>query len=415
MTAPSRQTSRDYRRPYRTRAIALANRVGRMPAALGLPSLRPDALLRAAAGRVGLADFGDDSFREPLEVLVESIEREARLTPVGRIITRERLVGVLANRLRVTRAVLADPGVEHLELAPPVVIVGLQRTGTTLLHRLLASDPAFRWLTSWEALYPAPFTRSARGADPRVRAAERAERALAYLAPDFFAVHPVEAHAPEEEVLLLDNSLRSTVPEATLRVPTFSRWLEEQDQRPAYRTLKLLLRLLSRQRGPRAWLLKTPHHLEWLDVLFETFPGARVIWTHRDPSTTLGSFCSMIAHGRGVFSDEVDPHEIGRGWGQKVLRMVERAMDVRDRHGASHFHDVRYEELVADPIGEVAAIYTFLGRELTPGLKARVQAARLAQPRHRYGRHRYELADFGLRRDQVRERFARYLSRFDLG
>src|SRR5690606_2192440 len=142
------------------------------------------------------------SVREPREVLVRSIEDEARLHPIGRLITRERLIGVLTNRLRVARELARDPRIEAMELAPPIVITGLQRTGTTLLHRVLGSDPRLRWLASWEAIQPAPASR-----ERRIANAERAERALAYLAPDFFAIHPVEAHAPEEEVLLLDYTL----------------------------------------------------------------------------------------------------------------------------------------------------------------------------------------------------------------
>ncbi len=405
----SRTTSTDYRHPHRPRAVALANTLGRRLERVHVrASLDPDALLQAARRRTGLAEFGDASFHEPLRQLVRSIESEARLNPVGRLITRERLIGVLINRLRIQRAITSDPGIAKRPLQPPVVITGLQRSGTTLLHRLLASDPRFRWLASWEALSPAPGP----SIEARVRAAERAERALAYLAPDFFAIHPVEAHAPEEEVLLLDYAFRSTVPEATLRVPTYARWLEEQDQRPAYEYLAILLRVLSAQRGAdKRWLLKTPHHLEWLDVLLEVFPGVRVVWSHRDPTTTLASFCSMIGHGRGVFSDDIDPHEIGREWSRKVARMVERAMKTRETADRSSFCDVRYEALMQDPIGEARRIYDFLGEPFTPSTERRMRTTLAANPQHQHGRHEYRLSDFGLAPDELQERFASYRAR----
>ena len=401
-----RETSTDYRRPHRPRAVRLANRAGAVLARLGArASLEPDDLVRAAMRRTGLDDFGEPPLSEPLEVLLRSIEDEARLHPIGRLITRERLIGVLVNRLRVARALDAGP---TPELSPPIVITGLQRTGTTLLHRVLASDPRLRWLASWEALHPAPIT-----PDRRLANAQRAERGLAYFAPDFFAIHPVEARAPEEDVLLLDYALLSTVPEATLRVPTYAQWVERQDQRPAYRYLRTLLSILSAQRGAnKRWLLKTPHHLEWLDTLLEIFPGARVIWTHRDPATTVGSFCSMIAHGRGVFSDEVDPVEIGVSWGDKIARLLDRGMDARERAPAGTFHDVRYEDLVADPMSEVRRIYAFLGESLPPHVERRMRSTLEASPQHRHGVHRYRLADFGLREDALHERFARYRSRF---
>jgi hypothetical protein len=405
-----RETSTDYRRPYRPRAIAAANLVlARAPGA----SLDPSSLLDAARRRTGLEDFGDASFREPLEVLARSIDREARLHPLGRLITRERLIGVLANRLRVQRFLAQRPEVARAPLEAPIVITGLQRTGTTLLHRLLACDPRLRWLASWEALHPAPAeARAWRRRDRRIANAERAERALAYLAPDFFAIHPVEALAPEEDVLLLDYAFLSTVPEATLRVPSYSAWLESQDQRPAYRYEALLMRVLSAQRNTSArWLLKTPHHLEWIDVLLETFPGARVVWTHRDPAQTLGSFCSMIAHGRGVFSDEVEPTEIGASWGRKIARAIERALASR-RSAEQQFHDVRYERFVADPISEVRRIYTWLGRELPGAVERRMRATLAASPQHRHGKHRYRLEDFGLDEAWIAERFAGYRERF---
>jgi hypothetical protein len=396
----TRETSTSYRRPYRPRLVAIANRV--LPR---VGSMTAAALMDAARRRTKLDDFGSDDFREPLERLMDSIEREARLTRVGRFITRERLIGVLANRLRARAASIADRAMK-----PPVVITGLQRTGTTLLHRLLAADPSLRALASWEALNPAPLP--GRSGDRRLAQAERAERALRYLAPDFFAVHPVEAHAPEEDVLLLDQSFRSTVPEATLRVPTYARWLEDQDQRPAYETMRSLLLLLSRQRGgDRRWVLKTPHHLEWLDTLFAVFEGARIVWTHRDPVTTIASFCSMIAHGRGVFSDDVDPIEIGREWSRKVARMVDRALETRTRH-ESAFIDVFYDDLVADPMKEVARIYEALGEPLEAPAESAMRALLKAHGQHRFGKHSYRLDDFGLHRAELEQRFLRYRERF---
>lgn len=413
-----RETSTDYRRPHRPRAIAGLDRIGRSlgPAWRRMTGLEPRALMAEARRRTRLGDFGEPSFVEPMGVLLRSVEREARLTPVGRFITRERLIGVLANRLQTEETCRREPSLGARPLAPPVLITGLQRTGTTLLHRLLASDPNRRWLASWEALNPVP---PPDAEDRRVREAERAQSALRYLAPDFFAVHPVRAHGPEEDVLLLDQAFRSTVPEATLRVPTYARWLEEHDPRPAYRHMARLMRLLSAQGerdgryGPDArWLLKSPHHLEWLDVLFEVFPGTRVIWTHRDPAVAVPSFCSMVAHGRGVFSDDVDPLEVGREWSRKVARLVDRALDARERAPADTFVDVRYEDLVADPIAEVRRVYERLDDPWSADLERGMRETLAGHPQHAFGRHRYRLEDFGLRRVDIDARFARYRARF---
>ena len=330
---------------------------------------------------------------------------------MGRLITRERLVATLTNRARTEDALRRHPEAREPSLPPPIVIVGLQRTGTTLLHRLLSADPRRRALRSWEALNPVPLERGAPlSASPRSRinTARISERALAYLAPDFFAVHPIAALEPEEDVVLLDQSLRSTVPEATLRVPSFARWLEGADQRPAYVGLARLLALLSMQRGGERWVLKTPHHLEHLDVLLKVFPGARVVWTHRDPEQCVASFLSMVAHARGVFSDAVDPLEIGREWVRKLVYMVERAMDARARHPETTFVDLAYRALVEDPLAATLEVLAAVGEPATPEVEATIGAALADHPQHKHGKHVYDARDFGLRPGELGERFASY-------
>jgi len=407
-----RETSTDYERPYRPLPIRAANRV--LAGLRAGPELSPDALLQAAEGRVGASDFGPSPLHEPLARLCASLEDEARLSPVGRLLVRERLLGLLTSRLRVERCLARRPDVRDMPLAPLTLIVGLQRTGTTLTHRLFTADPQRRWLASWEALSPAPLNHCAglsASPRPRIRAARIAERSLRYLAPDFFAVHPVDADEAEEDVMLLDHTLLSTVSEATLRVPSYSAWLEEQDQRPAYRMMALLLRLLSAQRGTRHWVLKSPHHLEWLEVILELFPDTRVVWTHRDPAVAVPSFCSMVAHGRGIFSDSVDPREVGDEWLRKTARMVERALEARASH-ESQFVDVRYEDLVADPVAEMRRVYAVLGDRFTPDTERRMRAKLAVHPQHKHGRHRYDPADFGLDTARVHAAFTGYLERF---
>jgi hypothetical protein len=293
-----------------------------------------------------------------------------------------------------------------------VVITGLQRTGTTLLHRLLASDPRLRAVRSWEGLHPAALRGEPEDARWRKRQARWAQTGLKYLAPDFFAVHPVQWDAPEEEVVLMESSFFSTVPEAILRVPSYAAWLEGQDQTPGYRYLHDVLTLLSHGGTEERWLLKTPHHLEWLDTLFEVFPSAQVIHTHREPRETLGSFCSMVAHGRGVFSDVIDPEEIGRDWARKTSRMVSRAMSSRAQRDPGRFHDVFYADLIADPVGEIRRIYTFMNLSLPEDVLGAIEATRQASPRHRHGTHRYNLDAFGLDEAEVDALFDPYRTRF---
>ena len=413
-------TSTDYRRPHRPRAIRLANRVlSRLGSRTFRGSLDESSLIEAAEERTGLLDLGDASFRQPMRVLLRSIDEEARLHPVGRFITRERLVGTLATRMRLEELVRRHPRIESERVPRPIVIVGLPRTGTTLLHRLLASDARVRALASWEALAPVPLDPSGADAEERqkrIASAQRAEKGLRWMAPDFFAVHPIDALAPEEDVLLLDLAFRSTVPESTLRVPTYASWLEEQDQRPAYRYMKRVLQALWWQRSAEGesarWVLKTPHHLEWLDALLEVFPDATIVWTHRDPLQVVPSFCSMLAHGRGVFSDEVDPHEIGRSWLRKGTRMISRAMDVRAKVGTARFVDVRYGELMEDPLAVVRRIEEHAGMPWTKDAETRMRDTLRTEVQHRHGVHRYRLADFGLAERDVDRALEHYRETF---
>jgi len=376
-------------------------------------SLEETSLIAAARRESGLRDFADESFRGPLRQLLASLEEEARLHPLGRLLLRQSLTRALVNRLRLEDLCRRQPEIGELPVREPVFVLGLQRTGTTLLHRLLTCEPALRPLLSWEALNPAPFPGApARGGrDPRMRLAELAERGLRYLAPDFFAIHPVEAHAPEEDVLLLDLSFMSPTADATLSVPRYSAWLRDTDQRPSYRMFRRAIQLLLWQR-PGRWLGKTPHHLENLDALLDVFPDAKVIQTHRDPVRVVTSYASMMAHGRAVFSDRVDAHEVGAQLAGRAVRAVTRAMQVRERAPARSFLDVAYPDLLADPIKEVRRIHDFLGIPLAPATEHSMQGWLAANPQNRLGVHRYRLEDFGLDRARLERSFEPYRQRF---
>jgi hypothetical protein len=423
-----RLTSTDYRKPFRPWPVSLANRLGAVMSLAGVRAdLRPGSLIATARKRTGLHELGDPEFASRLARLCESLETEAQLHAVGRLMARENLIRILVNRLRIQAALKRHPEIDEQPVLAPIFVVGLQRTGTTLLLRLLASDPGLRYLASWEAINPAPMPEpsglaklllaspggrsSGNGSDPRIRMAQLANRALTHLAPDFAAIHPIEATGPEEECLLFDYDLMGTVPEATWRVPSFSAWLEDQDHLPAYRGLRRLLKYLAWQRPGGRWVLKTPQHLEHLPALFQVFPDARIVWTHRDPCETVASFCSMMAHAWGVFSDKVDPFEVAAHWGTKAQRMVSAAMRAREQLDPKAFLDVSYTDLVADPMAQIHRIYEFC--QLRPSAEAldRMAAWRSGNPQHKHGRHRYRLEDFGLTAAEVEGMFANYRSR----
>ncbi len=410
-----------FEKAHRPVPIALANRVGRLLSRVGLGGgpITVTGVLKAAQRKAGLDDFGDEDFIEPLEELVDSINREADLNTVGQMIIRGRIVGILTNKLVAADAFRRHPEILDVPIDAPIVVAGLARTGTTMLHRLIARDPGVRSLASWEAINPAPLEKGfKRGKDPRYAQAAAAAKGLKYMSPGFFAIHPAEPDAPEEEVILLEQAFLTTTPEAMMNVPTYSTWLESQDQLPAYRALRRMMQYLQWQRpGARApirWVLKTPHHQEYFDPLLRVFPDATIVHTHRDPLKTSPSLFSMLTHLQMIFSDDVDPNRVARHWLGKIERMASRAMATRDRVGDKGFVDVSYYDLIRDPVSEVARIYAAAGLELTAEARGVMEASRKENKQHKYGRHRYSLADFGVTKDDIECRLGAYRARFNV-
>lgn len=400
-------------RPFQRRPVRALNQVGVRFEARGIQlDLSADALARRATRATGLPWTADPQADEALEVLASSIIHEARLNTFGSLVIRARLHDVLTTRLRVAELIRAHPEISDIEITPPIVIAGLQRSGTTMLHRLIGADPGMRSVGSWEVIHLLPRTHEKPGR-PRVRIAQTkiAELALRYLNPEFFAIHAVEADGPEEDVLLQEYSLLSQVPEAMLSVPSYAAWLQQQDMHQSYAYLRTLLQILHTQNPRPRWVLKTPAHLEHLDTLLDVFPGALIVQTHRDPVSTTASFSSMLAHAHSMFSDQVDAAAVARHWLHRNAGMVDRALDVRDAR-PEVFLDVSYSELVDDPLRQVERIYAAAGFELTEQIRARMAEHRAGHAQNAHGVHRYDLADFGLTVDDVDAAYARYKRAF---
>lgn len=404
------ETSTDYANPYRPRLVRFANAIGEVVKQTGYSAeLEVERLLANAQRRTGLSDFGEEWFLEGLQELVDSVNLEARLTFTGRFIQRVRLEKVLINRLCIEEFVKRHPETMEVDLGNVLFIVGMQRTGTTTLHRLINSHPEIQGLTAWEALSPVPLPNE-NPKDPRrrKRQAKRSERAIQYLSPDFMAVHPIHHDQPEEDVLLLDLCFMSQTAEATMHVPSYAEWLEEQDQTRAYEYFHKVIKILHWLHPSKGWVLKTPHHMEYLSSLLKVFPNATLIETFRDPRKTLPSFCSMVAHARGMLSDEVDPIEIGRHWGRKVERMMDHVVQTRSSYGEDPFVSVSYHELVEDPMTQLQRVYEKAAVPFDENVKALAQEVVTSSPKNRFGRHLYQAESFGLSNEGIDERLKFY-------
>ncbi len=388
-------------------------------------NLDPEEMIRAARKKSGLNDLGKDFEIEPLRRLIRSIDEEANLHPVGRFITRERFINLIGIRLRAEYFFKRYPEILEQPLYPAWIIVGLQRTGTTKLQRLLASDPDHRVIPSWEVINPVPhdfsmydeeyhqsairkLQSSGHGKqridgivypdpkDRRIQIAKTSVSAVKLMSPGFFAIHPLEIDQPEEDILMLDVSFLSTTPEAMMNVPSYASWLERTDQSMAYAYAVKLLKFLQWIRPAKRWILKTPHHLEFPDLIEKYFGKVHFLWPHRRIYESVPSFLSMVTYNHMIFSDDVDEKRVAQHWVRKTGYMLQKALDYRMKNNNQQkFTDIFYKDLITDSMGELDKIYRLDGG-LTPDLKLRFEKHEQENPHRKYGTHQYSLADFGL-------------------
>jgi hypothetical protein len=401
--------------PFYARALNVAGTGLQRTGLLAGLAIDADVLVRAARARARLDDFGAAPLAEPFERLARATEEESRLTLTGRIAIRSYLIDLLVNRLQLQRDRTKDPRIAAEPITRPVFILGLPRTGTTLLHNLIAQDDAVRVPLTWEVMYPSPPPRAVEVDDTRIARCTRALRWLDRLAPDFKRVHPVGALLPQECIAITTHAFASIQFHTTQRVPAYEDWLEQAPMEGAYLCHREFLQQLQRHGGGRRWVLKAPGHLFALDALLAVYPDACLVQTHRDPLRIVGSIASHGVVLRAAFSDAVDPGEVARDWSARWAAALARALRMRDASAAhGRFLDLRYDEIVRDPIAAVRAIYAHADLELRPEAEQRMRVFMAANPQDRHGPHRYTLEQYGLDRDQEASRYAGYCARFGI-
>lgn len=371
------------------------------------PSLDPDALL-AKARRVGaLDDFGaDNGWRERLHRLTDALHAEARLNALGRTIAHGQLVAALVNRLRFAALWKRWPDIADVPITAPVVIVGQMRSGSTRMQRLLACDGRLSFTRFFESWNPLPRWPWLPFDDRRLRGWS-ALRLASLLNPGFRAIHPSGAAEPDEEIGLQTMSLYGSAFEAQWRIPSFARFGEASDSRPVYRELRRqlqTLRWLRRERGDRPWVLKLPQFAQDLDALLDTFPDARLVILDRDPAVVVASSASLVHNQMAIQSDAADGAWIGREWLRKTALRQRRVRQALDRTRSASV-EVAYDAMEHDWRYEMHRVYAMLGLRLTPRAERRMARFLGATPDPPRGKHRYDLADFGLTTAEVRMAF----------
>jgi len=379
-----------------------------------LVRLDEDSLLAAARRRARADDFGDDAFREPLRRLLASLENESRLKPLGRIGARTDLIQMLVNRLEMQRDRTSNRAIAEEDIRRPLFITGLPRTGSTFLHGLLAQDPENRVPIHWQTRQPSPPPTSTSDEARRARHAERQIRIFYRLAPEFRRIHPVAAWMPEECVVILSHAFLSFQFSSTFLVPSYQNWLEEQDLTPAYRLHRRFLQHLQWRRPGQRWVLKAPPHMPGLQALFAVYPDANVVMTHRDPTEVVASVSSLHYVLRRTFCSGITAQDIGPEVTHMLAGDIQRGLAARDAGvaAAERFCDIRYAELLDDPLATVRRIYRQFDMALGDEAEARMHRYVAATPKDKHGVHEYSLAQFALDAHTESARYGDYRARF---
>ncbi len=395
------------------------NAIGKGLGTLGIGSapMNMDDLMESASRAVKLHDFGDGRFKEGLRLYLESLDGEASLTALGRLTARMEVVQKLKSRLQMTDHIKKNPEIRKSRVDRPLFIVGLARTGTTILHYLLDCDPAFRSPLSWECLSPYPPPEpSTYQDDPRIARVQKQFDRLYQLIPGFEAVHPMSAMLPQECVNIWTYEFKSQQFFVQYNVPSYQKWVDGQSMTDVYAAERLFLQFLQ-SGGVKydRWLLKSPGHLNYLEDLLDEFPDAAIIHTHRDPVTVVASVTSLMSMLRSISSDAVDPHLIGRQMIDWLAFVLEESVAQRKRLKAreNQFYDIHLSDIVADPLKCVKGAYDHFGFTLTPEVRSSMERFMRNNARDKHGIHRYAPEDFGIDIARDRARFEPYLDYYN--
>jgi hypothetical protein len=374
-----------------------------------LVSLEAEGLLQQATSSTQLDDFGGDAWRRHFDVLLRSLEEEAKLHLLGRLMVRTELLRTLRNRLLLAERWRLEPDLLDAPVPAPVFIVGSPRSGTSILHELMATDPASRAPAMWEMAHPCNGFEMADVAD-------RVTQSWHDVQPEYETMHANSGYLPNECIFITLHEFLSDHWGGCHVVPTYDRHLTSTDQTPAYRYHKRFLQTLQAQGASNRWLLKAPSHLFQLRTLFGVYPDARIVRTHRDPLKTLPSAINLMGTLKWMRCREVDMSTASKrlplGFAHIYRREIEqRASGVLPD---SQFVDVHFDDIVRDPVGTVESVYRQLGWPFTSGIADRIAGYAASKPKGSRGEHRYSLDDAGLDAGTERERFGFYTSHYGI-
>jgi len=378
--------------------------------AANLVSLDPEELIATAKASTGLGDFGGDAWREHYEVFVRALEEESDLHLAGRVLARTEILQALRNRLQLAELWRHRPELRGGRVESPVFIVGSPRSGTSILHELMAADSAVRAPAMWEMQRPVD---AASGVD-RSESVDRVTQFWHDLQPEYETMHANSGHLPNECIFITLHEFLSDHWGGNHVVPSYDAHLQQSDQRPAYRYHASFLKTLELRGGSRRWLLKAPSHLFHLRALFDVYPDARIVRTHRDPRKTLASAISLMGTLKWMRCNEVDMSRAPAllAFGYAYIYQQEIELRASGALPDERFIDVQFSELVRDPVATVEEVYRRLDWPFPDGVRRRVADYAASKPKGSRGAHRYSLEEIGLDPEEERERYRFYLEHF---
>jgi hypothetical protein len=377
--------------------------------------LQADDLMQTAASRTKLYDYGSAPLREGLDVLCRALEAEAALNDAGREAAEARLLAILGERLRMQDWFRREPGIDEQRIVAPLWVVGLPRSGTSVLSQLLSEDPANRSIRRWEASHPTPPPGLAPESDDLRIAATRAMLAARYAAsPEMMAMNPITVGDPSENSCFLEHTFQTLHFAGLYRVPSYAEYALNCDMRLAHRYFLRTLKLLQWCAPGVRWNLKYPLDLFHLGSIFAEAPDVRVIWTHRDPLKAVPSVASLLAARRRPHTRHIDKREIAREELRLRAEQVRRGLCFEVPQGSAPIIHVMNRDLLADSEITVRTLYGELGLEFSPPFARALRARLAARPKGKFGLHEYTAEEFGLDRAALDDAFRAYLQRFDL-